>query len=135
MRRPGFILLFGTRAIISEDGAEPVRTRCPRCGQEADLVARSYRHWFTLFFLPVFPVSRKGRFTQCSNCGGQFPVAPEELRSRLAASETQQNQEAIALYNSLRASPANSVTLNQLMQLYQPVAKPTYPLESVMGGR
>lgn len=118
MKRGGFILLFGTRAVVSNDGAEAVRTRCPRCGQEADLVARGYRHWFTLFFVPVFPVSRKVRFTQCSNCGAQFPVAPEELRSRLAASESQQNQEAIALYNSLRASPANSVTLNQLMQLY-----------------
>ena len=117
--RRGFIfVLFGTRTVISDDAAPPVHTRCPRCGREADLLARSYRLWFTLFFLPLFPISGKRRFTQCPHCGGQFPVASEELRTRLAASEQQQNQEAIALYNSLRASPANSVALNQLMQLY-----------------
>lgn len=80
--------------------------------------ARSLRHWFTIFFIPVFPISGKTRFTQCPNCGAQFRVAPEVLRSRVSASEQAQNQEAIALYNSLRASPANSVTLNQLMMMY-----------------
>ena len=80
--------------------------------------ARSFRHWFTMFFVPVFPISRKRRFTQCPGCGAQFPVEPQELRQRLAAGQQQQNQEAIGLYNSLRASPANSITLDQLMKLY-----------------
>jgi tetratricopeptide (TPR) repeat protein len=119
-RRPrrGFIILFGSRAIVSGDAGPPVRTVCPRCAHEADLVAKSYRQWFTLFFLPVFPISGRTRFTECSNCRARFQVAPEELRARLVAGEQQQNQQAIALYNSLRSSPANSVTLNELMQMY-----------------
>lgn len=32
--------------------------------------------------------------------------------------DAHQNERAIAMYNSLRASPANSVTLNELMQMY-----------------
>ena len=95
-----------------------MRTICPCCGRETDLVAKSYRQWFTVFFLPVFPVSGSTRFTECSNCRARFQARAEELRARLAAGEQQQNQQAIALYNSLRASPANSVTLNELMQLY-----------------
>lgn len=117
--RHGFILLFGSRTIVSNDGsAEPVRTRCPRCEQEVDLRAKRYRTWFTLFFIPVFPVSGSTRFLECPNCGAQFDLSPEELRSRVAESDRQQNQQAIALYNSLRASPGNSVTLNQLMTMY-----------------
>ena len=116
--RHGFILLFGTKPVYGDEAGEPVRTACPRCNQVADLRPRSYRTWFTLFFLPLFPVGGKHRFTECSNCGGQFPVAPEELRSRLADSERQQSQQAIGLYNSLRASPANAITLSQLMDLY-----------------
>ena len=79
---------------------------------------KSLRHWFTFFFLPIFPISGKRVFTQCPQCGAQFPLAPEELRQRVQASDQQQNQQAIALYNSLRASPANSITLDQLMKLY-----------------
>jgi tetratricopeptide (TPR) repeat protein len=117
-RRRGFIILFGSRTIVSDEAAEPLVARCPRCGREANLRARGYRHWFTLFFIPIFPISGRTRFTQCSACGAQFQLPPEELRARLTATDQQQTQQAIGLYNSLRASPANSVTLNQLMTMY-----------------
>ena len=117
-RRRGFIILFGSRAIISNEPAAPVQTRCPRCGQQVSLVPKSYRNWFTLFFIPVFPISGRTSFCQCPSCGAQFQVPAEELRQRLADADRQQNQQAITLYNSLRASPANSVTLNELMTAY-----------------
>ena len=118
MSRSGFILLFGTRPIISDDAAPPVRTVCPNCGRQADIYGKSVRHWFTLFFVPLFPVSGKQRFSQCSNCGAEFPLPTEELSSRVAESEREQSSRAIAMYNSLRNSPANSITLNELMTLY-----------------
>ena len=117
-RRPGFILLFGSRNIISSEHVPPVQTTCPRCGQPSDIVGRTYRTWFTIFFLPIFPLSGTRRFSECSNCHAQFPVPVDDLRRNLASNEQQQNQQAIALYNSLRASPANSITLNQLMLMY-----------------
>ena len=117
-RRPGFILLFGSRNVVSNDAAPPVDTTCPRCGRPARIVGKSYRTWFTVFFLPVFPVSASQRFSECTVCKAQFPVPVEDLRRGLATSEQQQNQQAIGLYNSLRASPANSITLNQLLLMY-----------------
>ena len=118
-RRRGFILLFGTRPMISDDpAAPPVNAVCPRCGQRASIVGKTVRSWFTLFFLPVFPVSGTRRFSQCSNCGAQFPVEAKQLGRQVAAAERQQSQRAIGLYNSLRNSPANSITLNELMTLY-----------------
>ena len=117
-RDSGFILLFGSRTIISNAPSPPVRTVCPKCGREADLQGKTYRTWFTLFFIPVFPVSGKHPLSQCSLCGAQYRLSPEDLRQRLAAGSQQQNQQAIGLYNSLRASPANSITLDQLMKLY-----------------
>jgi len=80
--------------------------------------AKFVRHWFTLFFLPVFPISGKKSFTECPNCHAQFSVPATALRDRMQESSRQQNQQAIALYNSLRASPANSITLDQLMKMY-----------------
>jgi tetratricopeptide (TPR) repeat protein len=118
-QRRGFILLFGTRTIVSADAAaEPLNTVCPNCGQEAELVGKKYRNWFTLFFIPIFPISGAQRLTQCTRCNAQFRVGTHELRSKLANTEQQQSQEAIGLYNSLRASPANSITLDQLMKMY-----------------
>jgi len=117
--RTGFFILFGSRQIVSNDvSAAPTRTVCPRCGHEADIVGKTVRTWFTLFFLPVIPLGGARRFSQCSQCGAQFSVDPDQLRSRLEHNEQQQSQEAITLYNSLRASPANAITLNQLMMLY-----------------
>jgi tetratricopeptide (TPR) repeat protein len=117
-RRRGFILLFGSRNILSNEKVPPVETVCPRCSQPSQIIGRTYRTWFTIFFLPVFPVSGSRRFSECSLCHAQFPVPLEDLQRGLAVNEQQQNQQAISLYNSLRASPANSITLNQLMLMY-----------------
>ena len=76
------------------------------------------RPWFTLFFLPVFPVGATRDFTQCNQCGASFAVTPQQMASQTARVDAKQNERAIAMYNSLRASPANSITLNELMQLY-----------------
>lgn len=117
--RRGFILLFGTKPVYSDDpDTPPVTTVCPRCGQRADIVGRRVRQWFTLFFIPIFPVSGLQRFSQCSNCGAQFPIEARQLGNQVAASEREQSQRAIALYNSLHKSPGNSITLNELMTLY-----------------
>ncbi|HEX8524757.1 MAG TPA: zinc-ribbon domain-containing protein [Tepidisphaeraceae bacterium] len=118
-RRSGFILLFGTRPVVSNDpAAGEISTLCPRCGRQATIVGKSYRNWFTLFFIPVFPVSGAKTFSQCTSCGGQFPVPLRELTNRVRDSDRAQAQRAITMYNSLRASPANSITLNELMALY-----------------
>jgi tetratricopeptide (TPR) repeat protein len=117
--RRGFILLFGTRAIVRDDpNARPVSAVCPRCQQRADIMGKTYRNWFTLFFIPLFPISSAQRFSQCGNCGAEFPVEARTLGTQVAAAEQQQSQRAIQLYNSLRNSPGNSITLNELMTLY-----------------
>jgi tetratricopeptide (TPR) repeat protein len=82
------------------------------------MVEKTVRPWFTAFFLPVFPVGRPRRFTQCTACQASFALPPEQLVSQVAKVDARQTERAIAMYNSLRASPANSVTLNELMQVY-----------------
>ena len=117
--RRGFILLFGTKMIASDDpDGRAVSAVCPNCGQRAEIVPRRYRNWFTLFFLPLFPIGGSKPFSQCSHCSAQFPVEARQLGNQVAASEQQTSQRAIALYNSLHKSPANAVTLNELMGVY-----------------
>ena len=105
--------------VVSDDpDARSVSAICPQCGRRADILPRRSRHWFTLFFLPLFPISGSKPFSQCSQCGAQFPLEAHQLGDQVAASEQQTSQRAIALYNSLHNSPGNSITLNELMGLY-----------------
>ena len=48
----------------------------------------------------------------------QFKGTPEQLGKQAAASGERQMQQTIQMYNSMRASPQNSVTLNNLLILY-----------------
>jgi zinc-ribbon family len=117
-RHRGFILLFGTRNVISSGDGQLDDARCPRCGITGRLVGKTVRPWFTLFFVPVFPVGPRRPFTQCANCNASFAMAPDQLANQVAQVDAKQNERAIMMYNSLRGSPANSITLNDLMQMY-----------------
>src|ERR1039458_7297660 len=101
---------------MSNETGEPVDAKCPRCGADGTLRGISVRSWFTIFFIPLFPLGRGRRFTQCEKCGASFAMPPEQFAGAAARADAAQMQRAIAMYNSLRASPANSITLNDLMQ-------------------
>jgi tetratricopeptide (TPR) repeat protein len=117
-QRRGFILIFGTRNRVSGGLDRAIEARCPRCGIQSKLVGKQIRPWFTVLFIPIFPVGQSRQFTLCSHCETSFSLAPEELAGHLAKIDARKNQRAIGMYNSLRASPGNSITLNDLMQLY-----------------
>src|SRR5580698_502418 len=116
-RHRGFIFFFGTRRIVSGAGGDAPAT-CPRCRQNVTMLGKGVRRWFTLFFIPVIPLGAKQTFSQCSNCGAQFKGTPQQLGKQTAASGERQMQQAIQMYNSMRNSPQNSVTLNNLLILY-----------------
>ncbi len=111
-------LLWIAPKITDDPTAGEVQAICPNCHRNSRIVAKRHRQWFTIFFIPIFPVSRTKRISECSLCGTQFPVPLDEFSTRVDAADREQSQRAIAMYNSLRNSPANSVTLNELMALY-----------------
>ena len=116
-RPRGFIFLFGSRNLISNNGAAAAAV-CPRCGKDTNFQDKFVRTWFTLFFIPIFPTGAKRPFCECHNCRAQFKGSAEVLGKKTAANQQQLMQRAIQMYNSMRASPGNSVTLNNLMLLY-----------------
>jgi predicted Zn-dependent protease len=116
-------LLFGSKRLMSNDTGEPVAAKCPKCGAEDSLKGIKVRSWFTIFFVPIFPIGSAHRFTQCGRCGASFAMPPEQFAGAAAKADAMQLQRAISMYNSLRASPANSITLNELMQLYASIGE------------
>jgi hypothetical protein len=74
------ILLFGTRAMLAIINV--VTFVCGYCGVHADqrVTMRSTR--LTLFFVPLFPLSRS-YFNECSNCGAITPLSSAQARHSL----------------------------------------------------
>ena len=42
--------------------ARGVEAVCPRCNQRTQIVGKTYRNWFTVFFIPIFPISGAQRY-------------------------------------------------------------------------
>lgn len=46
---------------------------CPRCGGDRQYVKQGVRRWFTLFFIPLFPISgQRNVHVVCTTCKGAF---------------------------------------------------------------
>jgi len=66
-----FIIIWGSRNKIHEEGI--INYVCLVC-TEPQVTVCSYRSWFTLFFIPVFPTESKKYFLSCANCENSYKI-------------------------------------------------------------
>jgi endogenous inhibitor of DNA gyrase (YacG/DUF329 family) len=52
---------------------DPGPLRCPHCGRRAARVER-VRSWFSVFFIPLFPVQKGEEYMICGSCGTVTPL-------------------------------------------------------------
>jgi hypothetical protein len=64
------IILFGERGLTSR--LDSGTFYCPQCDGERRYTLNQVRPWFTLYFIPIFPVGSADRFVECQSCGGKF---------------------------------------------------------------
>lgn len=117
-RIAGFIILFGTKTVVSRDDREPVQARCPGCGRLTMIHPMKARQWFTLFFIPVIPMGKAQQFCQCQACNGQFVADIDALKRKGAMPDSRDYQRAIELFNEMKATPKDAVKLHALMLAY-----------------
>ncbi|WP_037911612.1 zinc-ribbon domain-containing protein [Actinacidiphila yeochonensis] len=75
------LILFGTRSYVYQ--LAMLTLVCGRCGNPAAHALRKRVTKFTLFFIPLFPISTKFS-TQCTFCGAQSQVEKAQAESLLA---------------------------------------------------
>jgi hypothetical protein len=121
--RAGFIFLFGWRTIATRTGDAPVRTTCPACQTEADFVGVNRRQWFTLFFLPIIPMSTAQPACRCENCKAQFNTLLSQMARRGTGGGGDWSH-SIALYNKVRENPSDGAAMLQLLQTYEAMSEP-----------
>ena len=47
---------------------------CPNCHREAMTGIAQNRRWFTLFFIPIFPISARKTTAVCGLCGFRYEM-------------------------------------------------------------
>jgi hypothetical protein len=76
-------IIFGTRGRITAANPQDIlESSCPAC--QGDLELKVNKTWFTLFFLPIFPVNTNGTFYHCSQCDSAYR---SEARQHLVRTE------------------------------------------------
>jgi hypothetical protein len=72
-------ILFGAKTVKTpvKNGLN-LRKRCDRCHLLSDLREHSFRQYFTLFFIPVFPISKGESLLVCNRCGASFYIQAED---------------------------------------------------------
>lgn len=82
------MIIFGTKGYVYQ--LAMLMLLCGQCGNPAAHTLRKYVTKFTLFFIPLFPVSTKYA-TQCTFCGAERRVEQAEA-ARLQAQGGQGGQ-------------------------------------------
>ena len=68
--------LFGSRTLRRDvKGSGPEREPCARCGFVSDFRRQREQRYFTLFFLPVFPISKADPILTCNRCGTSYAAS------------------------------------------------------------
>lgn len=74
-------IIFGTRGRLSvANPQDTLQSACPHC--RGNLVLKENKTWFTLFFLPIFPITTNGRFYHCGQCDSAYKA---EARQHLVS--------------------------------------------------
>jgi hypothetical protein len=64
------IIFYGSRGIVSHLASGEFF--CPHCGTRGRYQLKQVRRFFTLYFIPLFPIGGGMRFVECDQCGSQF---------------------------------------------------------------
>jgi hypothetical protein len=64
------IIIWGSRGLTST--VERGEFFCPQCDAREEYTLKQQRPWFTLYFIPVFPIGGAQRYVECRGCGRTF---------------------------------------------------------------
>jgi len=83
-------LIFGTQGVKRKNTEESILAgKCPNC-RSGDLEPKTYRNWFALFFIPIFPISSGRNIYECNQCRSTYN---EEIQDYVKDDRKQDNKE------------------------------------------
>ena len=122
------MIIFGFRSRESTAGSGTFA--CPRCQSPQSYRLMAVRRWFTLYFLPVIPLSRVGQYVQCDRCAGTFsdeilngfPPSGEPVLTAILADSPEPLSDGKIASGGPTARPTSGLaTLSLVMGLLSPI--------------
>lgn len=71
------LIIWGTRGRTTDAGQG--QFSCPKCQQPTPYTQRKVQRWFTLYFIPIFPIGTATEFVECGYCMGKFQLSVLQL--------------------------------------------------------
>src|SRR5687767_12121640 len=82
-----FFIIWGSRNRTSNKGQGEFF--CPNCGKKQPYVHKQAKRWFTLYFIPVFPIQDLGEFIECTVCNMTFRMEVLQFKPKRAVPPVQ----------------------------------------------
>ena len=79
------MIIFGTRGVTST--SDSGRFYCPQCQHETDYKHQRVRKFFTLYFIPMIPLSLEGEYIECAECAGTFKLGVLDIDPQAGGAE------------------------------------------------
>lgn len=79
------LIVWGTKVFTKKVGATPGSYECPHCHNVQPCQAIKQTTWFTLFWIPIFPIGVK-RYVACPVCNYGRKVKKEEMQNLIDGS-------------------------------------------------
>ncbi|MCA9245859.1 MAG: DUF533 domain-containing protein [Planctomycetales bacterium] len=129
------MIIWGSRGRTSL--IEGGQFHCPQCGVQRGCGLKEVRRYFTLYFIPLIPLDKAGRYVECNSCGGTFAEEamlydPEKERQEMQTRmlrvmimaaladgqvDNAERAEINKQYTELAGLPVSAETLNQEISL------------------
>src|SRR5262245_27546052 len=89
-------IIFGTKSVKRPvKGGISLRRYCDRCRFLSDMGEYNFRPYFSLFFIPLFPLAKGESMLVCSRCGASFYPPAEDYRTDDEDSEEQKSRDDV----------------------------------------
>lgn len=122
------IIFFGSRGVTSTvDNGE---FYCPQCDAREEYTLKQVRPFFTLFFIPIFPIGSPDRYVECRGCHRIFR---EEVLQYEPPSEAERL--LTQFYNELRTGTSLEVLQRKLVNHDMDAAEAEDILQKMCEGR
>jgi predicted RNA-binding Zn-ribbon protein involved in translation (DUF1610 family) len=114
-------IIWGSRGITSH--LETGDFYCPRCNEQVEYHLKQVRPFFTIFFIPLFPIGSAQRYVECTRCSGQYleevlNLAPPTDADRLLGqyfNELQTGSSVETVQTKLEAGGMDTVTAKDIV--------------------
>ena len=107
------LIIFGTTGLKTKvKDEEPLINSCPNCS--GDLQMKKHTRWFTLFFIPIFPVNTLDSFYECNSCSSAYATKIKTILTETTESKEHAIERAKNLYaNALVAAMTHMAIIDE----------------------